>query len=162
MFGRWLSALGTTEWMIVFQLYVHGWDFLLLYMQEFLPSSSTFHILCFHHSYKCNSSMKWYQYYPSLDLADFHVVEPSILFVYRLLLLSVQSTCPEVLSSIVWTRVFIYCPMYGRVCLGLVCWRQTFPRPFIWTSKLSLIDFISLRPENFLVLGFLTLYDWFK
>ena len=152
---------------VIFLLYMHRREFLFSYMQDFLLSSSTFHIYTF-------------TMFMRISLSVIHLCEMVIISITRpstwlilmfnngqtLHFVRPQTRLLQVFKALVWT--FLH-PQHGYAYLLSIVWTsmpqaycgllkaQTFPRPFLWTSKLSLIDFTSPRPENFLVWGFLAL-----
>ena len=153
---------------VIFLLYMHRREFLFSYIQDFLLSSSTFHIYNF-------------TIFMGISLSVIHLCEMVIISITRpqtwlilmfnngqtLHFVRPQTRLLQVFKALVWT--FLH-PQHGYALYLLsIVWTsmpwaycgllkaQTFSRPFLWTSKLLLIDFTSPHLENFLVLGFLAL-----
>ena len=143
---------------VVFLLYMHRREFLLSYIQDFLLSSSTFHIYTFtifmgillsviHPCEMVIISVTRPQTWLILMFNNgqtLHFVRPQtrLLQVFKALVqtfLHPQHGYALYLLSIVWMSMpWAYCGLLKA---------QTFPCPFLWTSKLSLRLHISASRE---------------
>ena len=154
--------------MLLFFFYMCMDKSFYFHIQDFLLSSSTFHIYTF-------------TIFIEISLSVIHPCEMVIISITRpqtwlilmfnngqtLHFVRPQTRLLQVFKALIWT--FLH-PQHGYALYLLsIVWTsmpwayygllkaQAFPHPFLWTSRLLLIDFTSPRPENFLVLGFLAL-----